>query len=570
MSEKKFSKVRSMGVWGKTGVGWAALVWLAGAAAGCGAEDGNVLGRSSWAFDPGSGIEVPPATIYEMPPLPIAQGLVIAEFYGGGGEVGAVYSHDYVVLFNQWGSPVNIGDIVLQYAPAADNFTTGPGRAFPLPHRYLQPGEYFLIQMATQPGGFGEPLPDADAVYSSMDLGVESGKLVLRPVLEPFDGCGAKGNSCYSLGSPDPIDLVGYGAASLALGYPVPELSSSVAAVRKDGGCSFVYSNSDAFEVLEPSPRNSLTPIYNCYPKPDAGVDAPEDVPVEIPVPDAGEVVISEIYAGAGLPGAPFDNDFIVLFNRGKKFLELGGMALQFASADGDFDGSEESEWNLMLPRETIVPGYYLIGLANAEPGGLPLPKCAWSWDLDLPLSGGKIALVKASSLLSDCGSEGLPCDLADVIDFVGYGEGASQFEGSGPVVGELGAMVAANRKGGGCQDTDDNAEDFDLGAPKASRNDLVDAPVCEPEDWGSDNEWMRDDMVFPDAPDDGLDDGLDSGPQGNGLDGSGGSDGSCSCSFEKPLGFSYCFVVFGLGALWLGVRRRWLGSDRVDVQAQP
>jgi hypothetical protein len=49
--------------------------------------------------------------------------LVIAQIYPGGGDAGAPFKHDFVVIFNRGASPVSLGGVKLQYASSLSNFT---------------------------------------------------------------------------------------------------------------------------------------------------------------------------------------------------------------------------------------------------------------------------------------------------------------------------------------------------------------------------------------------------------------------------------------------------------------
>ena len=45
--------------------------------------------------------------------------------------------------------------------------------------------------------------------------------------------------------------------------------------------------------------------------------------------------MISQVYGGGGNTGAPFQNDFIEVFNRGSTNVNLSGWSVQYASATG-------------------------------------------------------------------------------------------------------------------------------------------------------------------------------------------------------------------------------------------
>ncbi|HEX8338917.1 MAG TPA: lamin tail domain-containing protein, partial [Pyrinomonadaceae bacterium] len=81
-----------------------------------------------------------------------------------------------------------------------------------------------------------------------------------------------------------------------------------------------------------------------------------------------------------------------------------------------------------------------------------------------LAASAGKVALVSSTDALSGACPAG-----GRIVDFVGYGSAAACFEGGGPAPA-AGNTLSAFRKGDGCADTNDNANDFQAAAP-APRN---------------------------------------------------------------------------------------------------
>ncbi|HQF53242.1 MAG TPA: lamin tail domain-containing protein, partial [Thermoleophilia bacterium] len=73
-------------------------------------------------------------------------------------------------------------------------------------------------------------------------------------------------------------------------------------------------------------------------------------------------VVISQVFGGGGNSGAPYQNDFVELFNRGSTALSLDGWSIQYASATGN--GTFASNPVTALSG-TLQPGqYYLVQMA--------------------------------------------------------------------------------------------------------------------------------------------------------------------------------------------------------------
>ena len=54
-----------------------------------------------------------------VPVLAVSPDVVISEVYGGGGNSGATYTHDYIELYNRGASAVDLTGWSVQYASAA-------------------------------------------------------------------------------------------------------------------------------------------------------------------------------------------------------------------------------------------------------------------------------------------------------------------------------------------------------------------------------------------------------------------------------------------------------------------
>lgn len=159
-------------------------------------------------------------------------------------------------------------------------------------------------------------------------------------------------------------------------------------------------------------------------------------------------VVISQVYGGGGYGSAPYQNDFIELYNPTSSAVSLEGWSVQYASKAG-------TSWNPTVLTGSIDPGkYYLIELKQGSVGA-PLPAADFSRSVDISSSGGKVALVQNSEAISGSKDD-------NVVDFVGYGA-ANEKEGSGTASG-MSNTTSIHRKTG--VDTDDNALDFFSEAP--------------------------------------------------------------------------------------------------------
>src|SRR5512135_2676220 len=93
----------------------------------------------------------------------ISPDIVISQIYGGGGNSGAPYKNDFVELFNRGSAAVSLDGLSVQYASATGtgNFGASSSQLAALPAVTLQPGQYFLVQLAAGTGaGAALPAPD--------------------------------------------------------------------------------------------------------------------------------------------------------------------------------------------------------------------------------------------------------------------------------------------------------------------------------------------------------------------------------------------------------------------------
>lgn len=180
----------------------------------------------------------------------------------------------------------------------------------------------------------------------------------------------------------------------------------------------------------------------------------------------AGGVVISQVFAGGGNTGAPFQRDYVELFNAGSAAVSLGGLSLQYASATGNGFFSANSP--VELANVTLQPGqFFLLALASGSNGSaLTADQTIVGSTPNLGGTGGKVALVAGTAGLACNGSTSQPCtaaQLAQIVDLVGYGT-ANFAEGSAaPAPGNTQALL---RAAGGCTDTHNNAADLATGTP--------------------------------------------------------------------------------------------------------
>jgi hypothetical protein len=182
------------------------------------------------------------------------------------------------------------------------------------------------------------------------------------------------------------------------------------------------------------------------------------------------DLVVSQVFAGGGNAGASFTNDYVELFNRGSSTIDLTGWSIQYAPG-----GS--TSWSATALAGSVAPGRrYLVQFASAGAVGSPLPAADASGTTNFATSGGKVAIVHDTAVLTCGASEGSCSAVAAVHDLIGYGS-ATDFEGAAPA-DALSSTTAAVRGGNGCTDTDSNAADFTAATP-APHNSSTAAAVC-------------------------------------------------------------------------------------------
>jgi hypothetical protein len=187
-------------------------------------------------------------------------------------------------------------------------------------------------------------------------------------------------------------------------------------------------------------------------------------IPHSNEAPSSTSLVLSQVYGGGGNSGALYTNDFIEIFNPTGSAVSVTNWSVQYASAGG-------STWQVSVLTGTITiqaGQYYLIREANGAGGSQPLPTPDSLGSISMSATAGKVALVTGSTALS-CGSicHGDP----SVVDYVGYGTTANDFEGSGPAPAPGNNNTSDVRAGGGCTDTDNNSADFATVTPPTPRN---------------------------------------------------------------------------------------------------
>jgi len=188
-----------------------------------------------------------------------------------------------------------------------------------------------------------------------------------------------------------------------------------------------------------------------CSGQPD-DLEDPEVPPVSQAIYVNPSVVITQIYGGGGLVGAPFNADYIVINNWSDHTVSLEGWSIQYASARGT--GLFGSSSSMIAPISGwLYPGQFLlIRGASGGTNGAPVPMADIDMEDSTPINlsstQGKVALVDTTTPLG-CNGGTTPCSdaqSAHIVDLVGYG-GADYYAGTGPAA-TLSSTTAGYRPG--------------------------------------------------------------------------------------------------------------------------
>ena len=185
------------------------------------------------------------------PTPPATPDIVISQIYGGGGNSGAVFQHDFIEIFNAGSVAASLDGWSVQYSSATGT-TWSVTMLNPIS---LGPGQYYLIQQASG-GSNGAPLPAPD-VIGTIAMAATAGKVALVNSTKALSGSCPNSNTI--------VDLVGYGGtASCFREAATASPSNSNSAQRRNGGCTNSQNNAADFMVAPANPRNSTSAANIC------------------------------------------------------------------------------------------------------------------------------------------------------------------------------------------------------------------------------------------------------------------------------------------------------------------
>ena len=196
----------------------------------------------------------------------IANHVVISEVYGGGGNSGARYTHDFIELYNPTRSDIVMTNWSVQYTSATGPSANNPNWGITSFSGTIKAGGYYLIQQAKgNTGTTALPTPDASG---SLAMAGTAGKVILSSNSVVFNVSAPVSDAI--------VDVVGFG--STATFYegsgPTPTLTNTTSAQRASGqnavgeivlesGAGNGWdsdNNSTDFKTGEPTPKNTASP----------------------------------------------------------------------------------------------------------------------------------------------------------------------------------------------------------------------------------------------------------------------------------------------------------------------
>lgn len=174
-----------------------------------------------------------------------------------------------------------------------------------------------------------------------------------------------------------------------------------------------------------------------------------------------GDVVINEVFGGGGNIGAPFNQDYVELFNNGATAVDIGGWTIQYQTATG-------TTFSLIaaIPTSTFLAAgdFYTVTAGPVPPGatGANVPNDQAGNNVAISTFSGKVFLFDNS-----------PTPIN--IDLVGWGTNANQFEGAGPAP-TMSNTTSIQRIANGF-DSNNNSSDFRALSPTPEAFNVVPEP---------------------------------------------------------------------------------------------
>jgi len=157
--------------------------------------------------------------------------VIIYEAYGGGGNSGATYKNDFIVLYNTTDAEIDLSTYSIQYASATGTTWTVTNLT-----GKIAAGGYYLIQQAAGTGGTLDlPTPD---VIGTVGMAGSGFKLALVSSQTALTGTG--------IDNPNVVDYVGCGSATTFETAKAPAPSNTTSIKRT----SFIDTNDNSVDFV--------------------------------------------------------------------------------------------------------------------------------------------------------------------------------------------------------------------------------------------------------------------------------------------------------------------------------
>ncbi len=178
--------------------------------------------------------------------------LVLSQVYGGGGNSGAPYTNDFVVIHNRSNASVSVAGFSIQYGSSGGTTWS----VTPLTGS-IAAGGYYLVKLGPN-GTVGSPLPTAETTgATTINLSGTAGKVAL------VNNSTALSGACPV--SASIVDFVVYGTGvNCATNAATAPPSNTTSVTRQFGGCANSGANNVDFAVTAPNPQNGATNPFVC------------------------------------------------------------------------------------------------------------------------------------------------------------------------------------------------------------------------------------------------------------------------------------------------------------------
>ncbi len=168
--------------------------------------------------------------------------VVISQIYGGGGSASAApfapYANDFVELYNNGTSPVDLSTYSIQYASAAGTATSFTG----VLTGSIPANSYYFIKGGNSGGNQGSPIPVGfeDVSFSTLNISNSNAKVFLsnKTTATVFPAGNVNGTVNIT-------DFVGYGTATSYENTAAPGLTKTSSLVRNFSGSTYTDTNSN-------------------------------------------------------------------------------------------------------------------------------------------------------------------------------------------------------------------------------------------------------------------------------------------------------------------------------------